>query len=60
MAIEVFSPELAYATKGNIKAPAGSNATTMAAAAQQRLNDALSATGVTVTVPSTSIQVANP
>lgn len=63
MAVEVFSPATVYATKGNIKAPAGTVAATVQSAAQSRMVDALTpfgGTAVTVTIPVGNIQVANP
>ena len=60
MAMESLSPEVAYATKPNIKYP-GSSAQAAAAitAATNRFADAFAQTGETVTVPSTAIVVAN-
>lgn len=52
-----------YATKGNIAAPTGSVAATIAAAAQSRMNDALATADptladITVTVPAGAVKVA--
>lgn len=65
MAFDPLSPEVAYALKGNIVAPVGSNAAAMAASASSRLNDAyaqnpaqLGYTAPTVTVPAGDIRVA--
>lgn len=57
MAVEVFSPEVAYVTKPNIKYPGTQvQATAAEAAAQLRLNDALAP--VTTTVPAGTIKLA--
>lgn len=62
-----YSPETVYALKGNIKAPAGNVAATIAALAQTRINDALTNpllfsgdTQATVTVSATDVKIANP
>lgn len=58
--MESLSPEVAYATKPNVKYPGTAvQALAAVAVAQSRLNDSFAATGETVTVPSTSIVVAS-
>lgn len=57
MAFDPHSPAVVYAQKGNIKYPGTqAQATADEAAAQSRLNDALSP--VTATVPAGSIKLA--
>lgn len=59
MAIEVFSPETAYATKSNLKYPgSAAQATAAIAVATSRFADAFAATGITVTIPGTAIVAA--
>ena len=58
MAFDPLSPAVVYAIKGNLKYPGNqTQATADVAAAQSRLNDAL--TPVTATVPAGSIKVAS-
>jgi hypothetical protein len=57
--MESLSPEVAYATKPNVKYPGtAAQATAAVTVAQNRLNDSFAATGETVTVPGTAIVVA--
>jgi hypothetical protein len=57
--MESLSPEVAYATKPNLKFPGTqAQATAAESLAQSRLNDSFAATGETVTVPAGTIKVA--
>lgn len=53
-----LSPEVTYASKGNVAYPVvGASASAVAALAQTRLDDEYTASGITVTVPASAVTV---